>query len=80
MMESLRNATQNTMFEQWLDATMRPALQTKQTKQQQQVGFSLVSSVAVFLAVYLVLHHCIISLPLHYCCTSFQRQGKVMVG
>lgn len=35
MMESLRSATQNTMFEQWLDATMRPALQTKQTKAQQ---------------------------------------------
>lgn len=26
MMDSLRGATQNTMFEQWLDATMRPTL------------------------------------------------------
>jgi len=36
MMESLRSATQNTMFEQWLDATMRPAVQPKQDKLQQQ--------------------------------------------
>lgn len=27
MMDSLRGATQNTMFEQWLDATMRPSVQ-----------------------------------------------------
>ena len=27
MMDSLRGATQNTMFEQWLDATMRPPVQ-----------------------------------------------------
>ena len=38
-MESLRSATQNTMFEQWLDATMRPALDPKPDKlQHQQVG------------------------------------------
>ena len=30
MMDSLRGATQNTMFEQWLGATMQPTLQPKQ--------------------------------------------------
>ena len=41
MMDSLRSATQNTMFEQWLDATMRPTLQPKQdTPQQHQVSGS----------------------------------------
>ena len=35
MMESLRSATQNTMFEQWLDATMRPAVQPNQDKSHQ---------------------------------------------
>lgn len=31
MMDSLRSATQNTMFEQWLHATMQPALQAKES-------------------------------------------------
>ena len=36
MMDSLRSATQNTMFEQWLDATMKPALEPKQDRLHQQ--------------------------------------------
>ncbi|KAL0035653.1 hypothetical protein WJX79_005930 [Trebouxia sp. C0005] len=41
MMDSLRSATQNTMFEQWLDATMKPALEPKQDRlHQQQVSNS----------------------------------------
>jgi len=35
-MDSLRSATQNTMFEQWLDATMKPALEPKQDRLHQQ--------------------------------------------
>lgn len=34
MMDSLRGATQNTMFEQWLDATMRPPMQPTPTSVQ----------------------------------------------
>ncbi|DBB01633.1 hypothetical protein WJX77_010630 [Trebouxia sp. C0004] len=41
MMDSLRSATQNTMFEQWLDATMKPVLEPKQHQlHQQQVSNS----------------------------------------
>ena len=41
MMDSLRSATQHTMFEQWLGATMQPTLQPKQSVAfSQQVSIS----------------------------------------
>ena len=47
MMDSLRSATQNTMFEQWLDATMKPALEPKQDRLHQQQVLHLLGCMLV---------------------------------
>jgi len=86
MMDSLRSATQNTMFEQWLDATMKPALEPKQDRLHQQqvlhllrhmhvLQDSVAAAAAAIAAAFASSHACLARLCCCCCCVAAAVQS-----
>ncbi len=80
MMDSLRSATQNTMFEQWLDATitMKPALEPKQDRLHQQQVLHLLRHMHVLQTLLLLLLWLLLLLLLLLLCNLMPLHTHVL--